>query len=117
MKKLLSLTGLGFLLAALFLVAQPVRAGEDVDQRIKTLEDELARLKGEQMELKKDATAAAAALPTFTYRPGNGLMIQDADRYWSIRFGLETHFRSEFMSGRPDAGRTKGEVMGRRFRP
>ena len=117
MKKLLNLTGLGFLLAALFLVAQPVRAGEDVDQRIKNLEDELARLKGEQMELKKDATAAAAALPTFTYRPGNGLMIQDADRYWSIRFGLEAHFRSEFPAGHADAGRTKGEVFGRRFRP
>ncbi len=117
MKKLLSLTGLGFLLAAFFFVAQPVRAGDDVDQRIKNLEDELARLKGEQMELKKDATEAAAALPTFTYRPGNGLMIQDASRYWSIRFGIESHFRSEFMQGRPDAGRTKGEVMGRRFRP
>ncbi len=117
MKRLLSFTGFGFLLAVVFLVAQPVRAGEDIDQRIKNLENELARLKGEQMELKKEATAAEAAQPTFTYRPGNGLMIQGADRYWSIRFGLEAHFRSEFMAGRQDAGRTKGEVMGRRFRP
>ena len=46
MKKRWTLIGLGFLLVAFFAVA-PVW-GDDVDQRIRSLEDELARLKSEQ---------------------------------------------------------------------
>ncbi|HXG52598.1 MAG TPA: hypothetical protein VNN77_14475, partial [candidate division Zixibacteria bacterium] len=57
------------LLALSSLAAAPARA-QGVDDRIKALEQELGRLKAEQMELKKEATAAAAALPTFTYRTG-----------------------------------------------
>ena len=56
------------------------------------------------MELKKEATAAAAALPSFSYRPGNGMNIEAADKSWGIRFGMEAHLRTIFESGQ-DAGR------------
>jgi hypothetical protein len=69
----------------------PARA-DDVDQRIRALEDELGRLKAEQtqvkeeqMQLKKEAAAAAAALPTFSYRPGEGAWITAADKSWAFR--------------------------------
>jgi len=58
---------LGFLLAVFFL-SVPVWA-QGVDDKIKALEQELSSLKSQQMELKKEATAAAAALPSFSYRP------------------------------------------------
>ena len=74
-------------------------------------------LKAQQIELKKDATAAAAALPTFEYRPGNGLNIEAADKSWGVRFTIESHFRYSFESGRDQVGRSQGELMGRRFRP
>ncbi len=88
-----------------------------MDDKIQALESELSRLKSEQMELKKDAVAAAASMPTFSYRPGNGLMIEAADKNWAIRFGMESHFRSNFEAGVASAGRTGGEGMGRGFRP
>src|SRR5947208_216054 len=44
---------LGFLLTVLLAVAVPVRA-DDVDQRIRSLEDELARLKSEQTHVKAE---------------------------------------------------------------
>ncbi len=114
---------LGFLLTVLLAAAAPVR-GDDVDQRIRSLEDELARLKSEQtqvkaeqIELRKQATAAEAALPSFSYRPGSGMLIEAADKAWSFRFTLESHFRLLFESGLTEAGRETGGVMGRRFRP
>jgi hypothetical protein len=122
MKRFVTLTVLGFLLAV-FAAVLPARA-DDVDQRIRALENELNRLKveqtqvkAEQIELKKNALAAEGALPTFTYRPGNGLMIEAADKAWSIRFSMESHMRILFEQGNDHAGRTNGEVMGRRFRP
>src|SRR5437016_12734879 len=122
MKKRWTLTGLGFLLVAFF-AAAPVR-GDDVDQRIRSLEDELARLKSEQtqvkaeqIQLKKQATAAEAALPNFSYRPGSGALIEAADKSWSFRTSMEAHFRLLFESGLTEAGRETGGVMGRRFRP
>src|SRR4051812_6711547 len=119
MKKVRSLTALGFMLALIFATALPVRA-DNVDQRIRTLEEELTRLKteqaevkSEQIELKKNALAAEGALPTFSYRAGNGLVISAADQAWSIRFAMEAHMRMEFQSGLSHADRTNGEVMGR----
>jgi len=121
--KLLISGALGFLLTVLLAAAAPVRA-DDVDQRIRSLEDELARLKSEQtqvkaeqIELRKQATAAEAALPSFSYRPGSGMLIEAADKAWSFRFTLESHFRLLFESGLTEAGRETGGVMGRRFRP
>ena len=109
MKKLGMLTALGFLLAAVF-AAVPARA-QNVDDRIKALEDELQRLKSEQTQVKeeqiqmrKDATAAAAALPEFSYRPGGGMMIQAADKSWSFRASVESHFRWEFEVGPSERG-------------
>ena len=104
------------LLSAVLFAAAPVFA-QSVDDKIKALEQELSQLKEQQVELKKEATAAAAALPSFEYRPGNGLSIQAADKAWGLRFSLESHFRMLFESGRDQIGRTNGEIMGRRFRP
>jgi len=123
MKKSFGLAALGFVLAVIFAAALPARAA-DVDQRIKALEDELTRLKveqtqvkAEQIELKKNALAAEGALPTFSYRAGNGLLIEAADKSWSLNTSFESHMRMLFESGNSHAGRTNGEVMGRRFRP
>ena len=104
------------LLSAVLFAAAPASA-QSVDDKIKSLEQELMQLKTQQVELKKEATAAAAALPTFEYRPGNGLNIEAADKSWGVRFTLESHFRMNFESGRDQVGRTQGELMGRRFRP
>ena len=104
------------MVGALFLAAGTARA-QSVDDKIKSLEQELTNLKQQQVELKKEATAAAAALPTFEYRPGNGLDIQAADKSWGLRFTIETYFRYEFEHGLDHQGRVVGEIMGRRFRP
>jgi hypothetical protein len=107
---------LGFMLTAILLAAVPVGA-QSVDDKIKALEQELGQLKSQQIELKKEATAAAAALPSFSYRPGNGVDITAADKSWGIRFSMEAHLRTLFESGQDAVGRTNGEVMLRRWRP
>src|SRR5258705_6267974 len=104
------------LLSAVLFAAAPAFA-QSVDDKIKSLEQELSQLKDQQVELKKEATAAAAAMPSFSYRPGNGLNIEAADKSWGLRSTVETHFRYEFESGRDQVGRSRGELMGRRFRP
>src|SRR6188768_387398 len=104
-------------IAASFLLAAGSAFAQSVDDKIKTLEQELSQLKEQQVELKKGATAAAAALPTFEYRPGNGLNIEAGDKSWGLRATIETHFRYLFEAGRDQQGRTTGELMGRRFRP
>ncbi len=109
------LTALGLLLAGLF-VSVPAKA-QSVDDKIKALEQELTDLKSQQIELKKESTAAAAALPTFSYRPGNGVDITAADKSWGLRFSMEAHIRTIFESGQDAIGRTNGEVMLRRWRP
>src|SRR5262245_14100353 len=86
------LVALGLMLSAFLLAAVPVRA-QSVDEKIKALEQELSSLKSQQMELKKEATAATAALPSFSYRPGNGAEITAADKSWGLRFSMETHLR------------------------
>ena len=124
-KKLHSLHAALFPLSVLLLLlAATSISAQEIGDRIKALEEvqranaeELARLKGEQIELKKEATEAAAAMPSFSYRPGNGLNIEAADKSWSLRATLEAHFRMLFEEGRDQVGRTNGEIMGRRFRP
>ena len=110
------LVKLALLAAAALFTAAPASA-QSVDDKIKSLEQELTQLKEQQIEMKKEATAAAAAMPTFSYRPGNGVMIEAADKSWSLRSSLEAHYRMLFESGLADSGRTNGEVMGRRVRP
>jgi hypothetical protein len=109
-------TALGFMLTAFLLAGVPAGA-QSVDDKIKALEQELGQLKSQQIELKKESTAAAAALPSFSYRPGNGVDITAADKSWGIRFGIEAHLRAIFESGQDAVGRTNGEVMMRRWRP
>ncbi|MBI2183269.1 MAG: hypothetical protein HYU31_20995, partial [Deltaproteobacteria bacterium] len=115
-KRVFSIMGLSFLLAAFALAVVPAQA-QNVEQKIQALEQELSQLKDQQIELKKEATAAAAALPSFSYRPSNGMLIEAADKSWSLRMALEGHMRILFESGRDQQGRTNGEIMGRRFRP
>src|SRR5919106_6558200 len=121
--KFLVAAGLTFMLSVVLTALTPVLA-DNVDQRIQSLEDELMRLKSEQaqvkseqIEMRKEATAAAAALPNFSYRPGNGMLIEAQDKAWSFRASVESHFRLLFESGLSEAGRETGGVMGRRFRP
>ena len=103
-------------LAAFLLTAGTVQA-QSVSDKISALEQELQQLKEQQIELKKEATAAAAAMPSFSYRPGNGVNIEAADKAWGLRFTVESHFRYNFEEGRDQTGRTNGQLMGRRFRP
>ena len=107
---------LASMLAAFLLTAGTVQA-QSVSDKISALEQELQQLKEQQIELKKEATAAAAAMPSFSYRPGNGVEIEAADKAWGLRFTDETHFRYNFEAGRDQQGRTNGQLMGRRFRP
>jgi hypothetical protein len=102
---------------AVFLFAAGTVRAQSVDEKIKSLEQELTQLKDQQVELKKEATAAAAALPEFTYRPGGGISISAADKSWGINFGFEGHYRWLFESGKDELGRSKGEMIGRRARP
>jgi hypothetical protein len=104
------------MLAAFLLAAGTVRA-QTIDDKIKTLEQELIQLKEQQIEMKKEATSAAAAMPTFSYRPGAGMMIEAADKSWSFRHAFEAQFRYYFSGGRDQVGRSQGELEGRRFRP
>ena len=85
--------GVGLLTLLLTLVTASAQS-EDIEKQIKALENEVAKieplkdqihkLREQQLELKKEATAAAAALPTFEYRPGRGLTIAAADKSWSF---------------------------------
>ncbi len=114
--KLLTLSALTSLLAAVLFAAMPVRA-ESVDDKIQALEDELGRLKAEQMELKKEATAAAAALPSFRYRRGF-LGITSADKSWQISFSHEFHVHVyNHTDGNDARGFTTGDIFLRRNRP
>lgn len=98
--KLLSLATISALLVAL--LGWVVSAGaQNVDQRIKALEEELARLKAEQqrvkaeqIELRKSATAAQEKLPTFEYEPGSGVQITAADKSWMLNIGFRVNIHS-----------------------
>src|ERR687888_1276680 len=103
--RFLAVTALGLMLVVFAFAPAPARS-DDVEQRIKVLEDELGRLKSEQaqvkaeqIEMRKEATAAAAALPNFSYRPGAGMLVEAADKSWSFRASVESHFRLLFESG------------------
>lgn len=126
MQRLFHFSLIGFCITAFaFLAALPAQA-ERVDERIEALEQELAKMKAEQAQLKaeqieitKEATAAAAALPTFTYRPGNGLNIQDANGAWGIRFFMQMQYFSTFWldDNRAKNGAVQGAIQPRRLRP
>ena len=81
------LGALGLMLMALLTAGAPAAKAQNVDDKIKALEEELSSLKSQQMELKKEATAQAAALPSFSYRPGNGVDMTAADKSWASASG------------------------------
>lgn len=114
--RLLGLAALSSLLAALVLAVGPSWA-DSVDGKIRAIEQELTRLRGEQMELRKEATAAAEALPTFSYRPGAGVLMAAADRSWSARisYQIQAHMYNA-TDGNDKRGATTGDLFFRRNR-
>ena len=112
-KRVFSIMGLSFLLAAFALAAVPAQA-QNVEQKIQALEQELSQLKADQLELRKDATAAAAALPNFSYDAGNGVRIEAADKAWALQLSHEIDWLMPFESGSSHQNRTWGQVMTRR---
>ncbi len=116
--KLLSFAALSFLLIAFVLAIAPVVRAGGVDDKIQALENELSQLKSQQMELKKDAVAAAAAMPTFTYRPGKGATIEAADKAFSVNFSYElNYFFYNATDGNDARGSTVMDMFLRRNRP
>ncbi|HJX11837.1 MAG TPA: hypothetical protein VJ733_15235 [Candidatus Binatia bacterium] len=130
-KRVFSIMGLSFLLAAFALAVVPAQA-QNVEQKIQALEQELSQLKSEQMELKKEATAAAAALPTFSYRQGRGVTIMAADKSWSVNFSYQLHMHMQnHLDGEAEPGGknvgsgnlsytthfTTGDIFSRRNQP
>jgi hypothetical protein len=122
--KLLGLAACGLALAAFILAVVPARA-QTVDEKIQALEAQLNSLKAEQaktqteqLELRKEATAAAAALPNFTYRPGDGVWIEAADRSWSLNLTYEVEMASyNLPKGNAHLGAPNGDIFWRRNRP
>jgi hypothetical protein len=113
----LRLKMMGCMLTFLLISVTPAQADNSIATEIQQLKARLSELENQQIELKKDATAAAAALPDFSYRPGFGMNIQPADKSWGFRASIETNFRLLFESGLAESGRETGGVMARRFRP
>jgi hypothetical protein len=109
-------TAMGFMLTAFLLAAVPAWA-QNVDDKIKALEKELTQLKEQQIELKREATAAAAAMPEFAYRPGAGWSITAADQSWAFRFGHEFALDMMFLEGEDARREGDAGLFLRRNRP
>jgi hypothetical protein len=68
--------------------------------------------------MRKEATAAAAAMPNFTYRPGDGVWIEAADRAWSLNLTYELEVASyNLVNGSAHQGAPRGDIFWRRNRP
>ncbi len=122
--------------ASLLMVTPASAANDEIEAQIKALEqevskieplkDQIERLRSQQIELKKDATAAAAALPEFSYRPGRGLTITAADKSWSFNTTYRLNmYMYNILQGKPNfsqdgdqisTGATQGEIFPRRNR-
>jgi len=108
---------------ALVLFTAPAARADGVDDKIQALEQELMELKAEQqqvreeqIELKKQATEAAAALPTVTYRPRAGMTIAGADKSWAFNIGSQFHLRLyNHTDGNDARGAQSGKLFGRRM--
>jgi len=121
--KMRGVVGSLFLVGLFGVAAAPVWAGS-LDKRINALEDEIAQLKAdqqdakkEQMELKQDALAAKAKLPTFSYRPGSGIRMEGPKKAWSLRMRFRYHNWLLFRDGQADSRGGQGEIFARRIRP
>jgi len=103
-----------------------IKALEAEVQKIEPLKDQIERLRHQQLEMKKEATAAAAEMPTFSYRPGRGLTITGGDKSWGVnmtsRFNLYNYNilggKSNFNNNGTEVntGATAFEIYPRRAR-
>src|SRR6185295_1820721 len=129
-------TAMSFGLVATIAAVWPVQAQSDIDQQIKALEsevqkieplkDQIEQLRYQQLEMKKEATAAAAEMPTFSYRPGRGMTIAAADKSWSFNTTYRINiYNYNILNGKPNfsdqgtqrnTGTTFGELFPRRNR-
>ncbi len=126
-----------FAVSASLLAAMPASAqNEDIEAQIKALEaevqkieplkDQIERLRSQQLEMKKEATSAAAAMPTFQYRPGRGMTIAGADKSWSFNTTYRVNmYNYNVLGGKTNfndagteraTGTTFGEIFPRRNR-
>jgi len=127
----------GFVFLAILITVRPAWAqSEDIEAQIKALEaevqkieplkEQIERLRYQQLEMKKEATAAAAAMPDFRYRPGRGLTIAAADKSWSFNTSYRVHmYIYNILGGKTNfndngtqrnTGVTAGEIFPRRNR-
>src|SRR3990170_3808126 len=110
--RLVGFAALGFLLIAFVLAFAPVVRAQGVDDKIQALENELGRLKSEQMELKKEAVAAAAAMPDFSWRPRSGWTVTAADRSWSFTTFYQFHaMMYNHLDGNDRRGNSTGDLF------
>src|SRR4026207_417890 len=129
-------TAMSFGLVASIAAVWPVQAQSDIEEQIKALEsevqnieplkDQIERLRYQQLEMKKEATAAAAVRAAFSYRPGRGLTIAGADKSWSFNTTYRVNiYNYNIISGKPNfndngsqrsTGTTFGEFFPRRNR-
>ena len=107
------------LLIGLFVVAVAPARSDEVELRIKAMEQELTQLKGEQAEMREAALAAKAKMPTFSYRQGRGMSIWGADRSWGFRTRIRWHHRVLFFEtdALEDAGYNQFLIRQRRIYP
>lgn len=94
---------LSFSLGAFLVSVWPVAAQGDVEEQIKALEEQVQQLRAQQLEMKKEATAAAQRMPTFNYRKGSGMTITAADKSWSYNtvFRLDIN-NYNLLGGKPN---------------
>src|SRR5574341_1086575 len=98
-KRLLSFTAMSFLLVAFVLAFAPVVSAGGVDDKIQAVE-------------------AAAALPTFSWRPRSGVTMEAADRSWGITMFLQNQIiMYNFSDAQDRGGLSTGDLFIRRFRP
>jgi hypothetical protein len=74
----------------------------NVEEKIQALESELAALKAQQVEIRreaKEATAAADTLPEIRYRPGRGMSITGSDKSWRSTLTYEGQGHMGFFPG------------------
>jgi len=106
-------TAMSFGLVASIAAVWPVQAQSDIEDQIKVLEsevqkieplkDQIERLRSQQVEMKKEATAAAAEMPTFSYRPGRGMTIAGADKSWSFNTTYRINiYNYNIIGGKPN---------------
>jgi hypothetical protein len=121
MKKLNRFLTTSFIMFAVWVLAA-IPGWEYIEAQIKALEaevakieplrDQIERLKHQQLELKKEATTAADALPSFSYRPGRGMTITAADKSWSFNttYRLNAYVYNH-IDGKPNFSDPRGQTQ------